>query len=148
MKIALVGGTGDIGTGFAVRWGQKHEIIIGSRNVDKAMKSAAMVLQLLGAAADVRGMDNASAIAAADVVVLCVPYENLDFVTADLFASYMNQLVISPVVPMIYNGKFFLYQPLPREAQPCGRARCSRMASKSSLHFIPSAPQHCRILRG
>jgi 8-hydroxy-5-deazaflavin:NADPH oxidoreductase len=122
MKIALVGGTGDIGTGFAVRWGQKHEIIIGSRNVDKAMKSAAMVLQLLGDAADVRGMDNASAIAAADVVVLCVPYENLDFVTADLFASYTNQLVISPVVPMIYNGKFFLYQP-PAEGSAALRAR-------------------------
>ncbi|MCX6672238.1 MAG: NADPH-dependent F420 reductase [Methanothrix sp.] len=111
MKIALVGGTGDIGTGFAVRWGQKHEIIIGSRNVDKARESAAAVLQLLGAAADVRGTDNAGAVATADVVVLCVPYEHLAFVTADLKDSYKSQLVISPVVPMIYNGKFFLYNP-------------------------------------
>jgi NADPH-dependent F420 reductase len=111
MKIALVGGTGDIGTGFAVRWGQKHEIIIGSRNVDKARESAAAVLQLLGAAADVRGTDNASAVAAADVVVLCVPYEHLTSVTTGLLDSYKSQLVISPVVPMIYNGKFFQYQP-------------------------------------
>ncbi|MHB8117189.1 MAG: NAD(P)-binding domain-containing protein [Methanothrix sp.] len=54
MKIALVGGTGDIGTGFAVRWGQKHEIIIGSRNVDKARESAAAALQLLEAVGNVR----------------------------------------------------------------------------------------------
>ena len=122
MKIALVGGTGDIGTGFAVRWGQKHEIIIGSRNVDKARESAAAVLQLLGAVGNVQGTDNASAIAAADVVVLCVPYEHLASVTTGLLDSYKSQLVISPVVPMIYNGKFFQYQP-PAEGSAALQAR-------------------------
>lgn len=122
MKIALVGGTGDIGTGFAVRWGQKHEIIIGSRNVDKARESAATVLQLLEAVGDVQGTDNASAVAAADVVVLCVPYEHLASVTTGLSDSYKSQLVISPVVPMIYNGKFFQYQP-PAEGSAALQAR-------------------------
>jgi 8-hydroxy-5-deazaflavin:NADPH oxidoreductase len=110
MKIALVGGTGDIGTGFAVRWGQKHEIIIGSRNVNKAKESAAAISQLL-VEADVRGTDNADAVAAADVVVLCVPYEHLLSVTSGLSDSYKSQLVISPVVPMTYNGAFFQYHP-------------------------------------
>jgi len=110
MKIALVGGTGDIGTGFAVRWGQKHDILIGSRNADKARESAAAVLELLGRLpGNMRGTDNASAIAAADVVVLCVPYENMISVTDDLKDSYKDQIVISPVVPMIYNGKFFMH---------------------------------------
>ena len=122
MKIALVGGTGDIGTGFAVRWGQKHEIIIGSRNVDKARESAAAVLQLFGEVGNVRGTDNASAIAAADVVVLCVPYEHLASVTAGLLDAYKSQLVISPVVPMIYNGLFFQYHP-PAEGSAALQAR-------------------------
>ena len=122
MKIALVGGTGDIGTGFAVRWGQKHEIIIGSRNVDKARESAAAVLQLLGAVGTVQGTDNASAVAAADVVVLCVAYEHLASVTTGLLDSYKSQLVISPVVPMIYNGKFFQYNP-PSEGSAALQAR-------------------------
>ncbi len=111
MKIALVGGTGDIGMGFAVRWGQKHKIIIGSRSVDKARESAAKMMQLFGAVGNVQGTDNASAIASADVVVLCVPYEHLAYVTSGLSDSYNSQLVISPVVPMTYNGKFFQYQP-------------------------------------
>jgi len=111
MKIALVGGTGDIGTGFAVRWGQKHDIIIGSRNADKAGESAAAVMQLLGQAGNITGTDNARAIAAADVVVLCVPYGNLAHVTSGLLDAYNNQLVISPVVPMTYNGKIFQYHP-------------------------------------
>ena len=122
MKIALVGGTGDIGTGFAVRWGQKHEIIIGSRNVDKAKESAAAVLQLLEGVGNVQGTDNASAVSTADVVVLCVPYEHLASVTTGLLDSYRSQIVISPVVPMIYNGKFFQYQP-PAEGSAALQAR-------------------------
>lgn len=122
MKIALVGGTGDIGTGFAVRWGQKHEIIIGSRNADKSRESAAALLQLFGEVGNVRGTDNASAIAAADVVVLCVPYEHLASVTSGLLDAYKSQLVISPVVPMIYNGLFFQYQP-PAEGSAALQAR-------------------------
>ena len=120
MKIALVGGTGDIGTGFAVRWGQKHEIVIGSRNEDKARESATAIMQM--GAANVRGMDNAGAVAAADVVVLCVPFEHLTSVTGDLRDSYRSQIVISPVVPMIYNGKFFQFNP-PAEGSAAVLAR-------------------------
>ena len=120
MKIALVGGTGDIGTGFAVRWGQKHEIIIGSRNEDKARESATAIMQM--GAANVRGMDNAGAVADADVVVLCVPFEHLTSVTGDLRDSYQSQIVVSPVVPMIYNGKFFQFNP-PAEGSAAMLAR-------------------------
>ncbi|MCK9564599.1 MAG: NADPH-dependent F420 reductase [Methanothrix sp.] len=141
MKIALVGGTGDIGTGFAVRWGQKHEIIIGSRNVDKARESAAVVLQILGAVGNVQGTDNASAIAAADVVVLCVPYEHLASVTTGLLDSYKSQLVISPVVPMTYNGKFFQYHP-PAEGSAALLARSllpKSVSVVSAFHTICAA---------
>jgi 8-hydroxy-5-deazaflavin:NADPH oxidoreductase len=113
MKIALVGGTGDIGTGFAVRWAANHEIIIGSRKADRAEEGAAAVKQMLGPEASVRGTDNASAIGEADLAVLCVPFEYLVSVTGGLKSSYSGQLVVSPVVPMNYNGKFFQYSPPP-----------------------------------
>jgi len=58
------------------------------------------------------GTDNGSAIAEADVVVLCVAYEHLPSVTGDLMASYKSQVVICPIVPMSYNGKFFQYSQL------------------------------------
>ncbi len=108
--------------GLALRWGEKHEIIIGSRNVEKAMESAAAISQHLGAAANVLGMNNASAVSGADVVVLCVHYEHLASVTAGLQDSYKSQLVISPVVPMTYNGLFFQYQP-PTEGSAAMQAR-------------------------
>ncbi len=122
MKIALLGGTGDIGTGFAVRWAANHEIIIGSRKADKAKEAATAVMQTLEGKGNVWGTDNGSAVAAADVVVLCVPYEHLVSVTSDLLASYSNQLVISPVVPMSYNGKFFQFVP-PKEGSAAMQIR-------------------------
>lgn len=122
MKIALVGGTGDIGTGFAVRFMQNHEIIIGSRSADKAQESAAAISELVGPKVKVWGTDNASAVAAAEVVVLCVPYEHLNSATSDIKASYNSQLVISPVVPMSYNGKFFQFTP-PQEGSAAMKAK-------------------------
>ena len=144
-----VGGTGDIGTGFAVRWAANHEIIIGSRKADKAKESAAAVMQMLEGKGNVWGTDNGSAVAAADVVVLCVPYEHLVSVTSDLIGSYKSQLVISPVVPMSYNGKFFQFDP-PAEGSAALQVRSllPEGMQESSLLSTPSAPRLCRIGTG
>lgn len=123
MKIALVGGTGDIGMGFALRWAANHEIIIGSRKAEKAVESALKVTEILGGGnMNVLGTDNGAAIEAADVVVLCVPHEYLTSATLDLKDSYSSQVVISPVVPMSYNGKFFQLDP-PKEGSAAMQAK-------------------------
>jgi NADPH-dependent F420 reductase len=141
MKIALVGGTGDIGTGFAVRWAANHEIIIGSRKAEKAKESAAAAGELLGGEGNIWGTDNGSAIASGDVVVLCVPYEHLVSVTLDLKKFYSDQLVISPVVPLSYNGKSFEFNP-PKEGSAALQARTllpEDMRIVSAFHTICAA---------
>lgn len=141
MKIALVGGTGDMGTGFAVRWAANHEIIIGSRKAEKAVESAAAAKEMLGGKGKIWGTDNGSAIAAGDVAVLCVPYEHLVSVTLDLRAFYKEQLVISPVVPMSYNGKFFEFNP-PKEGSAALQAKSllpEGMRIVSAFHTICAA---------
>jgi len=146
MKIALVGGTGDIGTGFAVRFMQNHEIIIGSRKADKAQESANAIMGLVGPKGNVWGTDNGSAVAAADAVVLCVPYEHLNSATSDLSSSYNSQLVISPVVPMSYNGKFFQFNP-PAEGSAAMRAKSllpEGMRIVSAFHTICAAALQAR----
>lgn len=123
MKITLVGGTGDIGTGFAMRWAiAGHDVIIGSRKAEKALESAKSVLDLLDGTGKVQGMDNASAIKAGDVIVLAVPYEHLNSVTLDLKDAYTTQIVVSPVVPMEYSSKFFRFVP-PAEGSAAVQAR-------------------------
>ena len=146
MKIALVGGTGDIGTGFAVRFMSLHEVIIGSRNADKARESASAIMQLEGADGNVWGTDNASAVAAADAVILCVPPEHLKSVTYDLSSSFDQQIVISPVVPMSYDGKFFRFNP-PEEGSSALQARSllpPQIRVVSAFHTVPAASLQAR----
>jgi NADPH-dependent F420 reductase len=74
VKIAILGGTGEQGPGLALRWARAGEaVIIGSRQKEKGEKVAAELNHELGQEI-LRGTDNVSAAAAADVAVLTVPY--------------------------------------------------------------------------
>ncbi len=74
-KIAIVGGTGPLGIGLAFRWARAGEsVMIGSRDVQKAQEAAARVAQKAGGSARVAGLENAAAVAEAEIVVLTVPF--------------------------------------------------------------------------
>lgn len=78
MRIALLGGTGDIGEGLALRWAYHtdHEVIVGSRDPDKARAKAdeyETELSSRGRDVKVNGFTNEMAADRASVVVLAVP---------------------------------------------------------------------------
>lgn len=74
MKIAILGGTGEQGPGLALRWAKAgEEVIIGSRQKEKGEKVAVELNQELGKEL-IQGTDNVTAAAAADIIVLTVPY--------------------------------------------------------------------------
>jgi NADPH-dependent F420 reductase len=74
MKIAILGGTGEQGPGLALRWALAgEEVIVGSRQKEKGEKVAVELNQELGKEL-IRGTDNVTAAAAADVIVMTVPY--------------------------------------------------------------------------
>lgn len=74
-KIAIIGGTGPLGVGLALRWARAGEsVMIGSRDLGKAQEAAARVAQKLGGSARVAGFENAAAVAEAEIVVLTVPF--------------------------------------------------------------------------
>jgi short-subunit dehydrogenase involved in D-alanine esterification of teichoic acids len=57
--IAIIGGTGKEGKGLAYRWGKiGYEIIIGSRQIEKAEDAAAFVRNLPGMTGTVTGAAN------------------------------------------------------------------------------------------
>ena len=70
MKVAVIG-TGRMGRGFATALAPHHEVIVGSRDPDRASKAASTT----GAA---RGAGYAEAAADAEVVILAVPWEAMD----------------------------------------------------------------------
>ena len=74
--IAILGGTGPAGMGLALRWARAGEtILLGSRDAKRAEESAAKIKEKAGRGANVSGMENSEACAAADLLVLTVPFE-------------------------------------------------------------------------
>jgi 8-hydroxy-5-deazaflavin:NADPH oxidoreductase len=70
--IAILGGTGKIGPGLAMRWATAgFPIIIGSRQESKAQKTADTLKEKLNRD-DIRGMENSDAARSADICVLTV----------------------------------------------------------------------------
>jgi NADPH-dependent F420 reductase len=96
-SIAVIGGTGDLGSGLAGRLARAgYPVIIGSRLAEKA---AAAAKELPGGTA--RGMANADAAAAADVVLLAVPYASQDGTLGDIAAATAGKLFIDTTVPLV-----------------------------------------------
>jgi NADPH-dependent F420 reductase len=100
--IAVIGGTGAEGSGLVVRWAAAgYPVVIGSRSQEKAQAAAAELSALLPAgSATVRGETNAEAAAAADIVVLSVPYTSQAETAAQIAAAAQGKLVITVVVPL------------------------------------------------
>jgi NADPH-dependent F420 reductase len=73
MRIGIVGGTGEHGSGLALRWAKcGHTVAIGSRDAEKARARAAELSAQFGVT--VAGADNATIAGDAEVIVLTVPY--------------------------------------------------------------------------
>ena len=74
--IGIIGGTGPAGMGLALRWARAGEVvIIGSRDEQRAQQAAATIQRNAGPQTTVTGMENSAVCAAADVLMLTVPFE-------------------------------------------------------------------------
>ncbi len=117
MKIALLGGTGHLGIGLAVRFAiLGHEVIVGSRKLEKAMMKAEEyndILKDLGERARVRGLVNEDAAKEADVCIFTIPWEYAFSTAESLREALRDKIVVSPLVPMEKKGKVFYYAKLP-----------------------------------
>ena len=74
-RISIIGGSGDQGKGLALRWARAgYEVVIGSRDRDRAMAAADDIRERAGREVTASGALNTEAASAARVVVLCVPF--------------------------------------------------------------------------
>ena len=115
MKIALLGGTGDIAEGLVLRWSKVgHEIFIGSRSDEKAKGIAdeyQAKLKELGIDSTIHGMANAEAAKEAEVIIISIPPEYAAATISQVKDSITDQIVVTPVVSMKREGKTFLFNP-------------------------------------
>jgi len=98
--IAIIGGTGPEGSGLALRWARAGEsILIGSRDSKRAQEAAAKISSRAGV--EVRGEENSTAVAGADVVVLTVPFAGHAEILKSLKPHFKPQaILIDATVPL------------------------------------------------
>lgn len=101
-KIGILGGTGPEGNGLAYRWAQAGEqIVIGSRDAQRAVEAAAQLRAKIGSSARIEGADNATAAATCEVVVLTVPFSGRAALLKQLKGAWKpGAVVIDTTVPL------------------------------------------------
>jgi 8-hydroxy-5-deazaflavin:NADPH oxidoreductase len=119
MKIGIVGGTGGMGEGFALRWCVNHEIFIGSRDANRANDAAT---QYMNTARDtygsnltgsINGEENNRLSEICDLVILSIPYESTESTCAAISEKIRpNCIIVTPIVPMRREDKGFTYLPI------------------------------------
>ena len=106
MNIGIIGGTGGMGKGFAFRWCKNHDIIIGSRDAERAASTATEYTSQANEAYDkingtITGKDNLSVARESQILVLSIPYDNIDSICSQVLPEVSDDcIVISPIVPM------------------------------------------------
>ena len=95
-----------MGKGFALRWSKTHQVIIGSRDAERAATSATEYTNLAKEAygninGKIIGSDNISVAKDSEVLVLSIPYDNIDSICSQILPEINDDcIVISPIVPM------------------------------------------------
>jgi hypothetical protein len=99
--IAVLGGTGQQGGALAQRWARAgHEVVIGSREAARAEAKARDIIARVPGAR-VSGRDMAGAAAAAQIVVLSVPYAVHAATLAAIKDWVQGKLVVDVTVPLV-----------------------------------------------
>ena len=99
--LALIGGTGALGSGLAMRFAAAgFPVILGSRSREKAAAAARVILPANGAPA-VRGDDNIGAARTADIVLLAVPFSNHAAILEEIKDAVLGKIVVDTVVPLV-----------------------------------------------
>src|SRR5574337_133546 len=104
--IAILGGTGKEGKGLAFRWAKAgYKVLIGSRTIEKAVKSASEIMELLEGSSSVVGTSNREAAEHADIIVLTIPYaahrETLEGVKDLLKGKILVDVTSLSIPPMV-----------------------------------------------
>jgi len=105
-SIGIVGGTGDLGRGLAVRLAKAgHPLIIGSRNAEQAVASAEAVSAVLAergiAHPAISGADNMATAQQGDIVFVTVPFGAHQPTLESIRDAVQGKVVVDVTVPLV-----------------------------------------------
>ena len=104
--IAILGGTGDLGTGLARCWGEAgFPVIIGSRTAEKAEAAVDSMQKILEGRGisdmNLRSDENLRAAEAANIVAITVPFSHQQSTLEHVKPALRGKILIDTTVPLI-----------------------------------------------
>ena len=146
MKISIIGGTGGMGEGFALRWVVNHDITIGSRDAQKAASAAEQYMNTAISSygnnmkGTIKGADYVSSSRDSDILILSIPYESIKL-TCDSISNSIKKgcIIVSPIVPMERNDFGFTYIPFEKNMKSAVHLLAENLLDKkivSAFHTI------------
>lgn len=119
MKIGILGGTGNMGRGLAIRWALKHSILLGSRSLEKAREIAkqqeniARGFYQTDMQGSIKGELNTDVAEKSQVLVVALPAAAvIQTLTPLSHLLRRDQVLISTVVAMKKSNGLFIPAPL------------------------------------
>ena len=101
LSIAVIGGTGALGAGLAMRWARAgHDVVVGSRDPSRATEAAQRLNRDAGTAT-IRGAGNLEAAEAGAVVTLTVPFANHEATLAIIRPALDGKILVDTTVPLM-----------------------------------------------
>ena len=143
MKIGIVGGTGGMGEGFALRWCVNHQIVIGSRDKNKASEVANNYMKIaqefykekMTEGGGISGDNNFDLVKKnLDILILSIPYESINDTCSKLSQDISDScIIISPIVPMKWTEKGFRYIPFEEGKKTAAELVADNFKSRSRI---------------
>jgi len=97
MKIAIFGGTGDLGRGLAINFAAAgHEIIVGSRSQERADQAAEGLREALPEGT-FTPLENVAAAEAGELAIVSIPWEGIEATIPPMAEALAGKVVISVV---------------------------------------------------
>lgn len=138
--LAIIGGTGALGSGLAKRWAAAgYPVILGSRTRDKA-EAAARAIKTGNGSPPVRGEDNRAAARAGDIVVIAVPFSSHDAILDEIKDAVAGKIVVDAVVPLVPPKVSLVQLPVQGSAAQIAQQRLGDSARVvSAFHNVGAA---------
>lgn len=97
MKIAIFGGTGDLGRGLAINFAAAgHEIVVGSRSQERADQAAETLREALPSGT-FTPLENVEAAQAGEMAVVSIPWEGIEATIPPMADALADKVVVSVV---------------------------------------------------
>ena len=103
--LAILGGTGDLGTGLARRWAKAgYTVLIGSRTAEKAEEAVTNLREWLAQeeikGANIQALENLVAAQQADIVAMTVPFAHHASTLTSVKEVLQGKILIDVTVPL------------------------------------------------